>query len=818
MAIRPVTRVKVSSNGNPASATIEKFGGKIYGVNFQRSYGEEASKCTLNFISASGEYDISENDLQVSTPTYIHFGGFIVPMYPVAYSYRRSVSGGRTLEVNFVDTSIILDKRFVGLPYVHGGVPEANIHVLIPLKREVDTDPGEVNDRRMRLILQYETTGVPEYNEGGYLIGDNYWVAANILRSQLEETTGEYDYNLWHLILEMKIKGIETELHGINVRQFDFYFVTYADNLRTVLSQILGDLGLGFYWHNNRVHLVDLASATNLTDLQDYIDTLNLQTATSQDESVSIEDTLCRVANGFYKQAGGRSFDSSSTRRKLVYSVLPPEELGYEDVPASVSINNGVLTIEKSSLRKFLVVLLNRIVGGSNKFAAWEYIKHIVGPGEDQDGDLVEIFFKSEEEVTDEEHIKGAYASAGISDDVQAQFWKMQKQDDENEFTLDQNQNITVLGLNYVLAYGRFYYRKGKYYQKGQLQGNFYHSELEIAEIPELAEVAVNQQWLETGGPGSSPPTVESVFETLPNSNLEVLNAKICPDDSLNGVYIIDAGNPNWEYKVDDDTKLKFKSLEDLVKVADIYKELRKLDLFGETSYPPSESGSVYWNENVDTVFRMRKTAEGFVQPDLAWLRKVQYVGRKKQTYSLEVEGADFSVQTFWPKKELNFNTSICLPNNKIVKLEFNNQEVSPDDIIYDRNTVASGDDANRILHALTDEELRDAIESVMTNRYGSTDFVKDSASASISVQTSEFTVDASTDQFLKFASGLQASMSDSGSQISYSFTTRIQKIPSPEVFKQKYLSVVVPPLAARFGTVVFSNAGNPTSKGICVS
>jgi len=89
----------------------------FYSVDFSGG-GTEASKMTISFVNENGIYTMPQ--LSSVAPVTITIGSFFsFTGYAVSATTKDGVSG-QFLEVVYVDSSIILDKYFVGLRSKHG--------------------------------------------------------------------------------------------------------------------------------------------------------------------------------------------------------------------------------------------------------------------------------------------------------------------------------------------------------------------------------------------------------------------------------------------------------------------------------------------------------------------------------------------------------------------------------------------------------------------------------------------------------------------------------------------------------------------------
>lgn len=132
MAFRKIE--DISWNGND---TAVAFGGYIYSLTVQMGYTDGPTKITLNIVNETGTYTAQDKDGNQSTfkdilstrevntlkigdldPFYLHL---------VGYEIRTSV-GQRILTLQLADTSVLLDKVFVGLINRHVAAKDTSPH------------------------------------------------------------------------------------------------------------------------------------------------------------------------------------------------------------------------------------------------------------------------------------------------------------------------------------------------------------------------------------------------------------------------------------------------------------------------------------------------------------------------------------------------------------------------------------------------------------------------------------------------------------------------------------------------------------------
>jgi hypothetical protein len=267
------------------------YGGYIYNLNVNRSTNSEAFQVTANIISSGGDYQISDTDLSKTIPVNVGVGNLTFQVYPV--SFEKSVNGNeKTLAVNYVDTSIVLDSKYVGLPYLDGdpsGVnPVSNI-ILMPT-----LDKGTLTIQRLKQLAAdgFQPSGQRVYYSG--LIED----ATRNASRQLPE----YIYNLPTMISGIQQAGIAFDTSDVEINNYSGYYVSNRGTVRSALSQILGDLGLGFYWYQNKVKIIDLKTDVSFDTMKQYVDGLGMADVNNYKESQSIDENINRVCVGSYRQ------------------------------------------------------------------------------------------------------------------------------------------------------------------------------------------------------------------------------------------------------------------------------------------------------------------------------------------------------------------------------------------------------------------------------------------------------------------------------------------------------------------------------------
>lgn len=292
------------------NGTNQIYNGYIYNVDYQPSFGQNPSYCTINLISEDGNYSITSGDLQVITPDTIQLGtGIVLNMYPVEF-YKPQSSQGKYLEIKYVDTSNILDKKIVVLNGRQGNDGTANLPI-----NPLPATSGSGNASSL-VYKNDKFIGSCYLPVGKELLklGETPWQVLDVV------------YTFPDLCDAIDANGIVIAQDSLNLiaNSSQYYATSYIGSLRNVLAQWCTDLGYGFYWENNQLHFIDLRTPLIL-DTSQY-DSLLQQ---SMSERVSIEDTVGRVACAFYGQDYHQDTVPFSQDTSLSFRVVSLFNVGY---------------------------------------------------------------------------------------------------------------------------------------------------------------------------------------------------------------------------------------------------------------------------------------------------------------------------------------------------------------------------------------------------------------------------------------------------------------------------------------------------------
>lgn len=238
MAIHTVEQIQINGSN-------KAFGGYIYSVRYNISYGESPSTLQLSLISEDGKYDINSSILNNTycAPYHISIGSQIsLDMYLDTIDITISPAGN-ILNLGFSDTSRILDIINVGLYKRHG-----------------------INSKPNLIIVGKEINPCADDPYGNPPPNTFFDPCHPCLKSQGQNTQANYvdcvekakyeildvKYNFSDLIakIPIKIRG------GTNPNPK--YLTQHTGTLREVLNAWCQDFGWFFYWSNGTIVFKDL--------------------------------------------------------------------------------------------------------------------------------------------------------------------------------------------------------------------------------------------------------------------------------------------------------------------------------------------------------------------------------------------------------------------------------------------------------------------------------------------------------------------------------------------------------------------------------
>jgi len=319
---------------DPSIKMGEAFGGFIYGASCNIGFANTPTKITLNIVSENSEYELPKLDVSSGGAVSIQIGGVTSGTPPTTtgevifkrmyvYSYTKNdTPGSKTLTVNFVDHSIMLDKIFVGLIGRHGtrtvlngstpGNPQNDVQLSVrKLTYGFRLVCAECNEMEPRQLTRPPTWEPPHHVQrlsymagngancpqpiktyinvgqdalsinGGYiLLGQEGFKETECEISKITYTFADLCNALdWILGADpMGCGGTVTNRH--NLREFDrsaTYEANYTGTLREVLSAWAADFSFDFTFDyesdDPRIIGIDLKESIDLADIKNAIET-----------------------------------------------------------------------------------------------------------------------------------------------------------------------------------------------------------------------------------------------------------------------------------------------------------------------------------------------------------------------------------------------------------------------------------------------------------------------------------------------------------------------------------------------------------------
>jgi hypothetical protein len=262
---------------------------KVYSADLSGG-GSEPSTLRLSFIWGKEDYNLNtKSEIVVRIGNFYTFKG-----HAISFSTKESVTSGKTCELTLVDTSVILDKIYVGLKGKDGG-PLPNIlkqnttQVALPgninLNNYLKTSsvtPSLVSNKVSNLSI-YRAVGdfsnmifVGDYIDPcGNLENDSEKDKCDPCTSNTtpnnsldcQKSRGfsklDVDYKFSDLIQEASRYGVN--FNNTFSSPVD-YRAQYTGTLREVLNNWCQDFGFSFYWKNDTVIFFDLSRGININD------------------------------------------------------------------------------------------------------------------------------------------------------------------------------------------------------------------------------------------------------------------------------------------------------------------------------------------------------------------------------------------------------------------------------------------------------------------------------------------------------------------------------------------------------------------------
>lgn len=262
---------------------------KVYSVDLSGG-GSEPSTLRLSFVWNKEDYDLNTNtEIVVRIGNFYTFKG-----YAISFSTKESVSSGKTCELTLVDTSVILDKIYVGLKGKDGGslpgiLRQNTTQMSLPnnvnlnnYSNSLSSNPS-LNVNKVSNLSIYRAQG--DFSNMIF-VGDYIDPCSNLTNDSQEDKCDpctasqtpnnfldcqksrgfskmDVDYKFSDLIQEATRNGVD--FNNTFSSPVD-YRAKYTGTLREVLNNWCQDFGFSFYWKNDRVNFIDLSRGITIND------------------------------------------------------------------------------------------------------------------------------------------------------------------------------------------------------------------------------------------------------------------------------------------------------------------------------------------------------------------------------------------------------------------------------------------------------------------------------------------------------------------------------------------------------------------------
>lgn len=300
---------------------------KVYSIDLSGG-GSEPATLRISFLADNTDYTPNSNkEYTVQIGSYYTFRGYIV-----SSSTRNSVSSGKTKELTLVDTSIILDKHWVGLKG-KDGPPQApllaNNTGVVNRNQNANINFGVLNPINILNTNNRNTNSTPpipifEYRgnfpDNLILVGDAIDPCKDFDSDNpidkcnpcIQEPTSKLDCSNRRSIDILDVDYTFNQLieaaSAIQGIAFDSKFASttnyraqYKGTLREVLNNWCQDYGYSFYWEDGRVKFIDLSRGIPIRD-----NAIRLEKCKIEDfsETQSIEGNSKTINIAYFGKAG----------------------------------------------------------------------------------------------------------------------------------------------------------------------------------------------------------------------------------------------------------------------------------------------------------------------------------------------------------------------------------------------------------------------------------------------------------------------------------------------------------------------------------
>lgn len=256
------------------------YGGMPYNVSWNFNT-KSASTCTVSVVNERGSYGTPS--LGYASPESVSIGGFTFKGYLTSYTIKETAEA-KTLELNYTDTSVDLDRYYVGLFNRWGKNKGLNGRLIILGKtyHPCDTDLDSTVEYSEQEGIVDPCDPCPE------MPPDKYENACDEIMSEWEVFPVYYTFN--ELINNLPVSyTLEGEPKSMKTHRG-----SYTGSLRQVLDSWCSLLGLAYFWDcfNNQLVIVSRSKKISVPRVSRE-DVVNLE------EGATVENTFARGTVGY---------------------------------------------------------------------------------------------------------------------------------------------------------------------------------------------------------------------------------------------------------------------------------------------------------------------------------------------------------------------------------------------------------------------------------------------------------------------------------------------------------------------------------------
>lgn len=321
------------------------YGGVLYDLKVDINFNS-SSILTASFISESGNYTISENNLSAESPSILRMGGRTFRIYAVNFKYQISPAG-RLLVVKYIDSShLYLDKINIVLKQMSG---ERLLSIIPTNEKDAEIEGGKYTPKDLYTAM---SGVVPMTNR-----------VKNLLNKYPPKNT------------DTKVSGLYLDTMG---------------TLRSVLNDFGTKIGYIFYWDwtigdIGKLDAMSYVSSSRAKALANKFEEEYKPYIASYEKSYSIEDNYTN-SNFVYDTMTSKTDIQGENKKKLniLYSCLNLARNNFWLKPRmnaeSGNLETSYFTVKELQSRDFLKLCVAAAVGEDffNKYIEWNLVAESV--------------------------------------------------------------------------------------------------------------------------------------------------------------------------------------------------------------------------------------------------------------------------------------------------------------------------------------------------------------------------------------------------------------------------------------------------------